>query len=402
MTYFLLVGLIIWKGAPWAYIVYVERPVSYFLGGAAMLFAWYFLQYGIHNSRTEWKTVAAKLTLLVFSLFFSLLGAEIAMRTYYSMRQAANSMDRFKAIRKNGKPLPIISSHPLAVIIQPSDHQKLVYELQQNLDMDFGHKRVRTNSDGIRSDRNYAIPAESGTFRIVGIGDSGMFGWNMEQNDDYLGVLETNLNRRQDGRRYEVLNLAVPGYNTQMEVEMLRCKGLKYKPDIVIVGWCENDYSLPFFMLEKENYWKRDRSYVYDLLFKRNVPRNERKRTEVAPGFKITDQRDFNRENVLPEWTSGSDVDRVRSALEELKELSEQHNFKVLLFGSMEKPIKKLCKEIGIKYSNIYELIPKGTYPEEYVIYFMHPNKKGHAVLAEHLEKDLVKRGWLTDQKQGQ
>ena len=64
--------------------------------------------------------------------------------------------------------------------------------------------------------------------RIVGIGDSGMFGWNVEQGEDYLSVLRSNLTARANGVSYEVLNLGVPGYNTQIEVESLRSKGLAY------------------------------------------------------------------------------------------------------------------------------------------------------------------------------
>ena len=393
MTCFLLVCLMIWKGGPWAYIIYVERPVSYFLGGVAALLLWYFLLYGMHNSPKEWKVFAAKLSLMVFSLAISLFAGELILRKYYIILQDANSMERFKAARKDGKPPPIISSHPLAAIIQPSDNQQLMYELQPNLDIDFGHNRVRTNAEGMRDDKNYNIHTTGGVFRIIGIGDSGMFGWDVEQNEDYLAVLEVNLNKRQDCKSYDVLNMGVPGYNTQLEVEILRTKGLKYKPNIVVVGWCDNDYGLPFFMLEKEDYRRRDKSFVYNLLFKRTAEKT--KRTEVAPGFRITDKRDFDKDNVLPEFTSGSDRDRVKTALYDLKKLGEQHSFKVLLFGPMGKDICNICTEIGMAFSNTHVLIPRDKYPRDYIIHFMHPNEKGHAVLAEYLENDLVKRGWL-------
>ena len=98
---------------------------------------------------------------------------------------------------------------------------------------------------------------------------------------------------------------------------------------------------------------------------------------------------------IVPELTAGDDVARVRKALAELKSMADQSGFKVLVFGPMKKLIREICADLGIPFSNTYELIPRGTYPEEYLVYFMHPNKDGHRVLAEHLEKDLVKRGWL-------
>jgi len=324
----------------------------------------------------------------------SMVAGEFGLRSYYSALQNNNSMENLKILLREGKPLPIISSHGLATIVTPSTNARIVYELKPNIDREFGHKRTATNNDGLRESRDYALKKPSNCTRILGIGDSGMFGWNVEQNEDYLSVLETNLNQRQDGNLYEVLNLAVPGYNTQIEVESLRSKGLKYSPDIVIVGWCENDYGLPFFMLEKEDYRRRDKSFVYNLLFKRTSER--KKHTAVAPGFKITDQRDFEKNRVISELTTGSDIDRVKTALKELKRLSETHNFKVLLFGPMENTIRDICKDMEIKFSNTYDLIPRNKYPDKYLIHFMHPSKEGHAILAEHLEKDLVARGWLT------
>jgi lysophospholipase L1-like esterase len=250
-----------------------------------------------------------------------------------------------------------------------------------------------SNSDGMRETEDYPLQRVSNDVRIIGIGDSGMFGWDLNQNEDYLAVLETNLNGRQDGRLYEVLNLAVPGYNTRLEVEALRAKGLKYKPDIVIVGWCDNDFSLPFFMIEKENYRRRDVSFLYRLVFKR-APKNNN-RTELAPGITLRDHRDFDEELVLPELTTGSDVDRVRAALADLKAMAEQNGFKVLVFGPLPEICRRICTEVGVPFSNTYDLIPAAKYPKEYLVHWMHPSKDGHRVLAECLEKDLVDRGWL-------
>ncbi|OGV65276.1 MAG: hypothetical protein A2283_05675 [Lentisphaerae bacterium RIFOXYA12_FULL_48_11] len=396
----LLVLGMIYNGDAWAYIIYAEKPIHHFLGGIGALFIFYLLFYGIYNSPKEWGYFSAKVLLATISLTISLVAGELSLRIYYSALQNNISMEKFKLLKHDGKPMPIKSTHALAAIIQPSENSKVIYELQPNLDRKFGHRRVLTNTEGMREDHDYSIKRNNRSIRIVGIGDSGMFGWNIEQNDDYLSVLETNLNQRQDGNLYEVLNLAVPGYNTQLEIEILRSKGLKYKPDIVIVGWCDNDFSLPFFMLEKENYRRRDKSFLYSLLFKRNS--EKKKRSNVAPGFKITDQRDFEKDRVLPELTAGSDIDRVRTALKELKKLSEQENFKVLFFGPMGKDICNICTEIGVAFSNTHVLIPRDKYPSDYIIHFMHPNKKGHAVLAEHLEKDLINRGWLPARKQSQ
>jgi hypothetical protein len=51
-------------------------------------------------------------------------------------------------------------------------------------------------------------------------------------------VLEERLAKEVPNERWEVLNMAVPGYNTAMEVETLKARGLAYEPDVVVVGYC--------------------------------------------------------------------------------------------------------------------------------------------------------------------
>ena len=388
---FLLVALMAWRGDVWNILIYAERPVPHFLGGVGALFAWYVLLYGLHNTRRQWKSVAGRAALLTFSLAASLGAAETALRAWSSAQQRqAGSLDQLKDAKRDGKPPPVVSTHPLATIIQPSGNPKVVYELQPNLDLLFGNRRTRTNAQGMRMSRDCAPARTPGSVRIVGLGDSGMFGWGVEQDEEYMAVLETNLNVRRDGTLYEVLNMAVPGYNTQLEVETLRHKGLPYKPDIVVVGWCDNDFSLPFFLLEKEDYRRKDKSFLHDALFKR-----ARQNTGAPRGFRLRDLREYDKTRVAPELNKGTDIEGVRTALTQLKTMGEENGFKVILFGPLHHQIRELCAEVGIPMANTLDTIPADKYPKNYLLYFMHPSKDGHRVLAEYLERDLESRGWL-------
>ena len=75
---------------------------------------------------------------------------------------------------------------------------------------------VHTSSQGFR-DREYAAAKASGSYRVLGVGDSLMFGWGVDEGRDYLSVLERRLEREHPERSWEVINTAVPGYNTVME-----------------------------------------------------------------------------------------------------------------------------------------------------------------------------------------
>lgn len=387
---FLLVFLMAWTGAPWARVIYAEKPLPHLLGGLGALFAAYVLLAGYRNSRAQWFRFAGLTVLASVSLTVSLLAAEIALRAWHSAGAKANSFDRLKAARREGKPLPVRSSHPLAAIIEPSDDPAVVYELQPNLDMKFGRRSLRTNAQGLRESRDYPLGKAANCFRIVGIGDSGMFGWNIDQDGDYLSVLETNLNRRADGRTYDVINLAVPGYNTQLEVARFRQRGLAFQPDLVIVGWCENDFSLPLFLLQREDYRRLDKSFLFDLLFRRALAF-----PEVGKGITLHDLREYEATKVLPELVTGTEAAGVRAALLDLQELGRWHGFRVVVFGPTREPVRKLCKAIGLPFISTYDLIPDDKYPKNYNVHFMHPSADGHRVLAEALEQELRRRGWL-------
>lgn len=391
----LKLGLMIARGGETAWIIFfgkgiwAGKPLTYFCWGILHFVGGSILLVSPRYTARDWRQLPGKLMLLAFSLALTLFASEVGVRVWLAAKHQANSLDRLKQIYREGKKPEVHTSHPMSYIIEPTDNPHLVYALQPNLDMDFGHKRVRSNSAGMRADHEYPLARQPNSVRLVGLGDSGMFGWNCEQGEEYMAVLERNLNRRGDGVRYEALNFSVPGYNTQLEVETLRYKALAYQPDIVLVGWCDNDYSLPFFMLEQQNLQRWNRSCLYQLLFNR---RHFLDGTEI----RFTEQRAFKKEEVLPEISAGTNVDGVRTALQTLKTLSQQHHFHLLVFGPMDATIIQLCRAAGVDYYNTYEKIPVGKYPESYLIHFMHPIPEGHRILSEHLEREISARGWLT------
>jgi hypothetical protein len=181
----------------------------------------------------------------------------------------------------------------------------------------------------------------------------------------------------------------VPGYNTQLEVEALRDKGLKYKPDVVVIGWCLNDFYLPFFMLQKENFRRRDVSYLYDLLF------NRAHFIEAAAGHQFVDRHEMEFSQIDEHMKAGADAAGVTAALRDLKAMGAENGFEVLVFGPMEKDIKSICDEVGVAYCSTLDEIPVDKYPLEWAVHFMHPRAPGHKVLAELLGKQLQERGWL-------
>jgi len=96
---------------------------------------------------------------------------------------------------------------------------------------------VRINADGLR-DQESEI-AKGDAVRLVFLGDSLTFGWGVEQDSVFSTLIEENYRSR--GKPLEILNFGTGNYNTVQEVNLFLDKGLKYKPDGVILFYFIND-----------------------------------------------------------------------------------------------------------------------------------------------------------------
>jgi len=100
---------------------------------------------------------------------------------------------------------------------------------------------IRINNLGFRDPRDYALAKGPHTFRIVFLGDSVTFGHSSVYEHTYPYLLEQRLKQWRPDIDWQVWNLGVPGYNTSQELAHLKEVGPQFAPDLVIVGFFEND-----------------------------------------------------------------------------------------------------------------------------------------------------------------
>ena len=95
---------------------------------------------------------------------------------------------------------------------------------------------VDINPHGLRGpEATYEKPP--GTFRILNLGDSVVMGWGVREEDTYGRQLESLLNENGTGdSKFEVINAGVPGWNLENASAYLEAEGLKYKPDVIVLG----------------------------------------------------------------------------------------------------------------------------------------------------------------------
>ena len=110
-----------------------------------------------------------------------------------------------------------------------------------NYDGWFAGVPVHINNLGFRDPRDYSTAKRPGTFRIVFLGDSVTFGHGSVYEHTYPYLFEQKLKAWRPDVDWQVWNLAVPGYNTSQELEHLKEIGPQFSPDLVVIGFFEND-----------------------------------------------------------------------------------------------------------------------------------------------------------------
>jgi len=205
----------------------------------------------------------ANVLLACGSTLLSLVAIEIGLRVIRRW-QAPVRLEELDARRKRFRGRETGLGH----MIMASKNPRLVYEFIPRLHVRFHGTDVRINSSGYRDDE-FSLAKPPHTIRIAALGDSVGFGWKVAKEETCPEALEQILNRFSNGARFEVMNFAVPGYNTAIEREVLVKKALPLQPDIVLLQFSENDADLPIFLKLPENPWRLDRCYLWEFLVTR-------------------------------------------------------------------------------------------------------------------------------------
>lgn len=193
------------------------------------------------NNSTQKISFAKRIIFSTISILFILLIIECFFSIYDYFSPSPTEISEIEKEFNFTKPFQ--SLHEL----KPSS--KVLYGLRPNAFAQFKLNRkdfvdYKINSKGFR-DKEFLTEKPENVVRIAVLGDSITFGFEVPLERTYPKVLENMLNQNRN-RQVEVLNFGVGGYNTYNELELLQETVIKYKPDIVILGFCMNDIANPY------------------------------------------------------------------------------------------------------------------------------------------------------------
>lgn len=299
----------------------------------------------------------------------------------------------------------------------------------RGMDARHGGSAVETNSLGFRDVEHDLQPGARP--RVVALGDSFVFGDGVRAEDRFTDLLARRLG-------VEMINFGVSRYDTHRELMVLRRFGLAYKPQAVLLAFCQNDATyhdhdpfLPPVVPPPPRDWLGSlksgmlgRVQLYALL--REVVNSRRwlARPLVALGLKqpppgyeaLNDSLRLSLVNYPPELQQ--DWSRTLAALAEIKAICDEHGirlviaavpalqaiesdaFEAALVGvgyepqdfDLAKPyrlLEEFCAEQGIPYVNGYPEFQgkRGLYlPQD-----LHFTPQGHRLFADAIAPTLEK-----------
>lgn len=103
-----------------------------------------------------------------------------------------------------------------------------------------GQWRFTTNSRGFRESREYSYDKPDNTFRVFVMGDSHTQGFEVRQAHTYARIIERSLTKQ--GITAEVINTGISGFSTAEALVLLENEGIRYQPDVVVLGFYANDF----------------------------------------------------------------------------------------------------------------------------------------------------------------
>jgi lysophospholipase L1-like esterase len=266
------------------------------------------------------------------------------------------------------------------------------------------HRNVyhRTNSRGIRGPEYDAQPPE-GVFRIAVTGDSTTMGAGVLEEERYTNQLEARL-----GEGYEVLNTGVSGLNIGAGVRRLARVSRHYESDLFVYGFSTNDiegpsYRTPADVLPPADfahfYWsmiaaaERSPSYFhrYLILWRLGM-------TETGKGDQVVLENFLDNPAAWRDFVAGLDRFAALASKHgvcghvlihpQLARLDEEHPY-LEVYDRVGRAALERGLSVTQSFPYFVEHAPRRERALWVSLFDPHPNRRGHALLAEALHEGL-------------
>lgn len=306
----------------------------------------------------------------------------------------------------------------VAGVAEVVEDRDLFWRLRPNLATHFelppdGHQgpEMRTNALGLRDEP--IGPKADNEYRILCLGESTTYGAFVGFEDTYCQVAQRALNESSSGKRYRVINAAVPAYSSFQSLIYLKKYGLDLHPDVVVIYHEGNDY-LPCGWgdaagkdeTDPECYARRQRwRWAWPL---------GRLRLVRVPSYWLArrglDADTFGRAwgafgNRLPDIKTRLSPEQQWQVLEEFEQVCTQAGIRLVAMHPTYRntvrfhacPLTRFCVRRGVPLMETFDLLPQrdGRPIPDAFIDEAHPTAANHRLFGEALARFLRSQKWF-------
>jgi hypothetical protein len=281
-----------------------------------------------------------------------------------------------------------------------------LYHHRPGLDLVVGTFRLRTNALGFRGPE-VARDKPAGTFRIIVLGDSVAFGWGVDDEATFVRRFEVEANAAGRPPKVEVVNTALPMYDSVQQLAVLREVGLALQPDLVVLVYVVNDVEPTRDAVEQhftgapphpeedpppdKGFWTRLSGAIDGIL----PATADLLRLQIDPADVWRPQIDAQGGEYWPERIGRGPRGwrRSQDALRAMRDLCAQAAVPFVVLDQTLPPVRSLppfCKAEGIPYAEL-RLTPdeagRGVLNSRIDT---HLNPHGHELLLRHFQRALA------------
>ena len=340
--------------------------------------------------------------LIVGLITAALLGImEIACRIFWSERPAVSGFHFYIHQVDNDLRLDFVTEDPL-----------LMWSLKPGYQSGY----VSISSQGFRAGE-YEKRKPAGIFRILCLGDSSTFGYQMPLALTYHQQLEDRLNREAGGggRRYEVINAGVVGYTALQGLVMYLSRGAEFTPDLVTAYFGVNEPICRFY-LNDAAIMKPDRPQWLRILVNKWLVKSDLVRWVQKIFSNLKGENGFGARRP----TARVSAEDYRNVILRLQKACESHGARLLLISPAlrtgrdssdgrvmdiiryRKILEKTAAEAGIALLTVPEMTEYAV--EDPSALFLagdsvHPSQAGHLLIMQRLYDFIISHGLLNEKQ---
>lgn len=325
----------------------------------------------------------AKLILIIFGIFFPLTCLELG----------SYLIGKFPVA-----PDPLVTESISQWLNLRTFDSLLFWKLRPNIKI----RIIETNSLGLRSKE--LSGNKENEFRILSLGESSTFGMGVKQEETYSALVEKDL-QSVDGKSLHVINAGMPGYSLFQGFMYLKHRGIKLKPDAVMIYFGYNDFLPVAFLSRRDALLTEETTGLNDWeLFEQ--------KQKFFPTMKIwlTERSNFVRglmtlfQSELDQKSIGKNEKKFRVPPEHRERLLEmfgdfcaERNIQFIIvvpwysyFTKHEALLREYAARSGITIVDLpYKLKHLAAVKKKYFRDNLHPNTRGHRLIAEAVTEVL-------------